>query len=74
MTNIACPQCGNIKSQEHQRELCKRCLAQGHMYRMMTWDEIRASFQRNWDDGYRLVAHRLELIATALDSTNKLSG
>lgn len=71
MTNVACPQCGDIKHQEQPRELCRHCLAQGHMYRMMTWDELKASFQRNWENGYHSVAHRLALIATALDATNK---
>ena len=64
----ACPQCGDIRQVHRGRELdfCRGCLAQGHMYRMMTIEEMTASVERHERDGYHLVAIQRALIRDAL--------
>ena len=64
----ACPQCGDIRSIYHGRvsDRCRRGLGQGHIYRMLTVEEMTASAERNERDGYHGVAIKRALIRDAL--------
>ena len=67
----ACYQCGDIRMVHKGKELdfCRGCLAQGHMYRMMTVEELAKRIERNERDGYHAVAIKTALIRDALLKT-----
>ena len=66
MTLKACPQCGDIKESEHDGDGCGRCRGAGHLYRLMTVEELTVSAEQNRRDGFEFVAIKRALIRDAL--------
>lgn len=67
MTPRACPTCGQTDEPTPGGGFCAKCAREGHMYRMMTAAELRASAARNREAGYERVAQRREQIAAAIE-------
>ena len=66
----ACHTCGST-DQPTNHGYCPHCLATGHIYRMMTVDELRARATRNHDLGYHDTGMRISEIATKLDALQR---
>jgi len=63
----ACYQCGCPQATvPGQRTMCPRCKATGHLFRLMTADELRVSAQRQRELGYEHIAQKRERIADSL--------
>jgi len=64
----ACPECGNIRNIYRGREddRCRRCAGSGHLYRMLTVEEITRSIAEHERNGFRKVAIKRALIRDAL--------
>lgn len=65
----ACPECGTVAlvHRGHELDFCRRCLAQGHMYRMSLAEELAARIERNRQAGYTKYAEKVQ---RALDALN----
>ena len=59
----ACPQCGHTQEiLVSHGEYCPICLGAGHMYRLMTRNEMIVSADHNKQDGYiAIAAHRRDI-------------
>lgn len=62
----ACPHCGHIQESEHKGDVCPRCRAQGHLYRLMLVPELLLRAERNAKQGYEHVAEKVRGIAAGL--------
>ena len=65
---VACPQCGDIRliRRDLEDDRCQRCKGSGHLYRMMTVQELTASIEREERAGFHGVAIKRALIRDAL--------
>ena len=58
----ACPFCGRIRRGNYPErwagDICERCLAEGHRYRMMTARELTDSATNDVGLGYQITADR----------------
>jgi hypothetical protein len=72
----ACKQCAHVAMIHRGRELdfCRRCLAQGHMYRMMTEEELLAVAEREERRGYHSYAEKVRQAYDALVAANRPEG
>jgi len=62
----ACPECGDIRPSGFVQDYCGRCAAQGHLYRMLTVEELSRSVEQNLLDGFRQVAVKRASIRDAM--------
>jgi len=64
---IACPYCGTIDLKPIRPSMfCAACRWHGHLYRMLTADELAVSAKRSAGSGYHKVAQRKRQILATL--------
>ena len=62
MRKRVCPECGHTEHSDHRMFNCPRCYSTGHLYRMLTIDELAASIERERAAGFVDYAEKRQAI------------